>query len=516
MSVVNRITTGVFSTWANFFITAATSLVLAPFLVHRLGNDGYGLWSLYMAFTGYFTLIDFGVSPAIVRYASKYAAIEDGEAEHRILATGLVFFALASVVVMAIVAGATLGYASLFPEPGVPLPIARATFLLVGLDFALNLPFSVFQGVLLGHQRYLALQGINIVVRLLRFGLVLALMSEGPGGLVLLAAVFLSTSLLRDAGLYRAATRSLGAPIRLKNFRKAAVRDLLDYSVPAFVISISIRLMAYTDSMVIGYAIGVGAITYYALAASLVDYVQEIGWGLAGVLVPVVSGHEALDQVGPIRKRYLQFTRYCVFLMTPIVAISFVLGRSFFIRWVGPDYALSADILAILVSGMAVFVILMPAQAVLKGMSRHRYLARLLVVEAVLNLVLSLYLARDYGVVGVALGTLIPRLAVSGVVLPVIMLRLLDIPFLGFLRAGFLPALPGAGTLLLLAWLTQPLVARDLGWGGMVLVGACFAGAFGLVTLALGTSRVERRWLTARVLRAGRALRRAAGSPPPR
>ena len=109
MSVVNRITTGVLSTWANFIITAATSLILAPFLVHQLGNDGYGLWSLYMAFTGYFTLIDFGVSPAIVRYSSKYAAPGDEAAEQEILATGLGFFSVAALLVMVVVLGAAVG-----------------------------------------------------------------------------------------------------------------------------------------------------------------------------------------------------------------------------------------------------------------------------------------------------------------------------------------------------------------------------------------------------------------------
>ncbi len=509
MSVVNRIVTGIFSTWANFLVTAATSLVLAPFLVHRLGNEGYGLWSLYMAFTGYFTLIDFGVSPAIVRYTSRFAAIEDRRAEQRILATGLVFFALAAIVVLGLVLGATAFYEVLFPVPEIELSIARLTFLLVGVDFAINLPFSVFQGVLLGHQRYLSLQGLNITVRLLRFGLVLTLMPEGSEGLVLLAGVFLCTSVLRDAGLYRAATRSLGRPVRLGNFERSAVRTLLDYSVPAFVISISIRLMAYTDSLVIGYMIGVGAITYYALAASLVDYVQEIGWGLAGVLVPVVSGHEARAEMGPIRERYLQFTRYCVFLMTPVVGISLFLGRPFFVRWVGPDYALSADILAILVVGMAVFVVLMPAQAVLKGMSRHGFLARLMVTEAVLNLGLSLFLAPKYGVVGVALGTLVPRVVVSGFVLPGFMLRLLDIPVSRFVQQGFLPAVPGMAVLAAVMWMVRSLARQHLGWGAMIVTGIAFVLLFGLTTLVLGTTREERTWLADRARRIWDVLRRS-------
>jgi O-antigen/teichoic acid export membrane protein len=513
MSAPNRILTGIFSTWASFLLTATTSLVMTPFLVHRLGNTGYGLWSLYMAITGYFTLLDFGVSPAIVRYTSRYQALGDGVAERRILVTGLAFFTAASAVVLSITGLGAAFYDRLFPPlSGIPLPVARATFLLVGLDFALTLPFAVFQGILLGHQQYLALNGLNIMLRLTRFGLVLALVGEGPAGLVTVASIFFLTGLGRDLGLFRAARRALGGPLRLVDFRRDALGDLLGYSLPAFVIAIALRVMAYTDSLVIGYAIGVGAVTYFALAASLVDYVQEIGWGLAGVLVPVVSGHEARGELAPVRARFLQFTRYCVWLMAPILAISMLLGRPFFTRWVGPDYVASAPILTLLMAAMAVYVVQMPGQAVLKGMSLHRRLAWFMALEALLNFVLSVILARRLGVVGVALGTLIPRVVIEGLLLPGYLLRVLELRIGHYLREGFLPVLPGAAGLALLSLAARRVLEPAPGWGMMVVTGLVYVATFAALTLALGATPEERAWVAARSAGLLARVRRLAGA----
>jgi O-antigen/teichoic acid export membrane protein len=40
---------------------AAVGLVLVAYIVNRLGAEGYGLWSVVAAFTGYAALFDVGV-----------------------------------------------------------------------------------------------------------------------------------------------------------------------------------------------------------------------------------------------------------------------------------------------------------------------------------------------------------------------------------------------------------------------------------------------------------------------
>jgi O-antigen/teichoic acid export membrane protein len=91
---------------------------------------------------------------------------------------------------------------------------------------------------------------------------------------------------------------------------------------------------------------------------------------------------------------------------------------------------------------------------ILLGMGRHRTLAAVLLLEGGINVVLSILLSRQFGIVGVALGTAIPLTVTSVLFLPRHVCRELDIPLSTFLgQAYVLPlalCVPLAGALLLM------------------------------------------------------------------
>lgn len=498
----------IFSSWVTFGVSALTALVMTPVLVERLGSAGYGLWSLYMSLTGYFALLDFGISPAVVRYTSAYAARGELNTLRRLLGSALTLFSLAAAGLLAIVAAAALGYAWIFPDLSgkVSLDAGRLTFVLVSLDFALSLPCAVFQGVLLGLQRWVLSNALGLAVRLLRFALVLALVGRGDEGLVQVAWIFTLTGILRSLGLFGLASQVLGWTPLPGKLERPVVIELLSYSVPAFVLACSLRVISYTDALVIGYQLGVESITPFALAVSLVDYVQELGWGLTGVLVPVVSGLEAQGQAEPIRTRFLEFTRYSVWLMIGVSGAAWVCAEPFFALWVGPAASESPRLLGYLLAAMAIYVLMMPGQAVLKGMGRHQWLAVLFGVEALLNLGLSLWWAKQWGLVGVALGTLVPRALVGGFGLLLHVVKVLELPLRRWLKEGLLPGLlPALAVFLWALGARSWLDGRVLGWPSLFLLGGCCALLSLFAVLGLGLRGVERaslaKALRARVLR---------------
>ena len=53
----------IFSNWASYLVTAVVGFFLAPYVVHQLGNTGYGLWTLVLSLTGYFGLLTLASVP---------------------------------------------------------------------------------------------------------------------------------------------------------------------------------------------------------------------------------------------------------------------------------------------------------------------------------------------------------------------------------------------------------------------------------------------------------------------
>jgi O-antigen/teichoic acid export membrane protein len=102
--------------------------------------------------------------------------------------------------------------------------------------------------------------------------------------------------------------------------------------------------------------------------------------------------------------------------MLPILVTFVVRGVTFIGLWMGPEYAApSGAVLTILAiargpgSGYQVCV------STLMGLNRHRGLVPITLLEATANVALSLALVGPLGISGVALGTLIPRLFVTGI-----------------------------------------------------------------------------------------------------
>src|SRR5437899_201013 len=63
--------------------------VVAPFLVHRLGQTIYGLWILIASLTGYFSVLDLGIGGSVGRQLAFFRAKNDERGVNSIFSTAL-------------------------------------------------------------------------------------------------------------------------------------------------------------------------------------------------------------------------------------------------------------------------------------------------------------------------------------------------------------------------------------------------------------------------------------------
>src|ERR1044071_6577994 len=78
-----RIFRNVCSNWASYLTTAVAGFILTPFILHSLGNTGYGLWTLILSLTGYFGLLDLGIRSSVGRFVGRHVALNDEENVNR-------------------------------------------------------------------------------------------------------------------------------------------------------------------------------------------------------------------------------------------------------------------------------------------------------------------------------------------------------------------------------------------------------------------------------------------------
>jgi O-antigen/teichoic acid export membrane protein len=89
MNLVSRAVANVASSWLKLAVQFGVAFVVSPFMLHKLGDNAFGVWVLIISLTGYLGFFDFGVRACIGRYVGRFAATGDVEQLQKFVNTSL-------------------------------------------------------------------------------------------------------------------------------------------------------------------------------------------------------------------------------------------------------------------------------------------------------------------------------------------------------------------------------------------------------------------------------------------
>src|ERR1700721_1557652 len=118
--------------WSALGVNVLVGIFLSPYILHRLGDDAFGLWILIFSVTGYYGLFDLGIRSSIVRYVAKYSATDEHEELNRLVNTAMLSYTVIGVLAMLITLIATYYVDSIFRIPAEFLVTARWLLFMVG------------------------------------------------------------------------------------------------------------------------------------------------------------------------------------------------------------------------------------------------------------------------------------------------------------------------------------------------------------------------------------------------
>ncbi|HET9327238.1 MAG TPA: oligosaccharide flippase family protein [Candidatus Eisenbacteria bacterium] len=490
-----RVARNAVSNYVKFFGFGVVSFLLTPLMVGVLGKDGYGLWVTLFALTGYFGLVDQGLRPSLVRYVSKERAANDHDALSRTMTSALLLYTLAGLVVLA----GTLVVAQGFPQwvhlQPHQVEDARSTILLAGVSLAIGFPFGVFGAALSGLQRYDVANALGLVVLVVR-AVAFAIALNMGAGLVELAWIALASNLLGHL-MSMIAVRRLMPEARFgrRFIDRAHLRRIGSYSSYAFVAAVAASLAFKTDALVITAFLGTALVTPFAIAAGLIDNARTLVTSATWVLTPTASELDTLGEKAKLHTMLVHATKVSVLICWPALFALMLFGDNLIATWMPKEsFPDAARVLVILAIPTLVALPQSAATSLLFGVSRHRGVVLLALLNSVLNLGLSILWVRSLKLDGVALGTAVPLFLIGGVATAIYAVRALEMPFGRYAWEGF--AKPGLASLAFLA----PAIAiqsiwHPMGWGPLLSAMTVSWLIFAAFTWRFGFTRSERaRW----------------------
>jgi len=452
----------ILANWSGLAISTLVSFLLAPFILHKLGDTGYGVWMLALSLTGYLGLLDLGIRSSVVRYVAKYKASSDYKSFNDVVNTSLVAYSLAGLLSLGIGLFLGLSSSSLFNIPADLHDQALWVIVLISFSMALGFGTGVFGSILLGIERFDLLNIAITLGNLVRAALVLVILPIKPTLAMLGLTSAVSSLLSFFLIVYFAFSREPNLRINLKLANPKTARAILNYGFFSFLIIIATRISYYSDNTVIGIFGSPQEITYFAIGAIGVEFLRRIVNSLTSVIMPVASGLEAQGSKESLARLLTLGTKYSFLIILPASVILLIMGKTLLGVWMGPPYAEKSYIILVVllipqIYGLSQF----STEEVLLGTARHRFFSLVVVAEALSNLILSIILIKPYGILGVALGTSVPALLFRVLFSSIFVRKITGYSFWKYLRESLLSPLAIAVPVTLAAILLEKFLRAE-------------------------------------------------------
>jgi len=442
MAGKKRFAVNVMMNWVAVAVGMVVPFFLTPFVVRHLGTDAYGVWILAVSTVSYLGLLDLGLRSAIIRFVSK-ANAEGNMQQARSAINAALWF---RVLIASAVGLISLGLAAVFPRLfRVPAGMERAaqiTVLLCALGVAITLLSGVFGGVLSAINRFDVLSSIVVGQTLARAIGVLFILNHG-GGLVQLAVwEFVVIALAGFATLGAAFYLFPAARTRLHKPQIETLKKIWSYSFITFIIVVAAQIIFYSDNMVVGAFLSVEVVAFYSIGGSLAMYSGQVSTAMGQTFIPLASGMDATGRSNDLKKLLIRGTQALLALALPINVALVLRGKTFINLWMGHQGAnfgaISGTVLQILMISQFFTIANSTAAQISFGIEKHKAMAKVSVVEALLNLGLSIALVKTIGIYGVAWGTSIAMAIVHLAFWPANVHKMLGIRPLTYIWQGWI------------------------------------------------------------------------------
>jgi len=392
-------------------LAIGVSVVSVPLTIGYLGGERYGAWVTIVSVITFLSITDFGLASSLTNALGKAQAEDAHAVGQRLVSSAL--FMLSLIAVAVLIAGNVLApriAALLFPNLQSPLArVEIAPAIMIALSiFALNLPLIVSSRVLAAYQESALTNFWNMAGSVGNLAALLLVIWFRGGLPWLVFGCFgfgLAANLACAAWLF--GFRKPWLRPNLAGIDSGFVRTLFSDGWKFFVIGIGWMVNWQTDNMVIAHFLGAAQVTPYAVTFSLFAIATGLQTLAYPNLWPAYTEAYAQRDYEWIRKTLRSNFKFSFFTTAAIIALLTIFGGEIIRLWAGvaavPPFSVIVwmALWRLMLSTLLVGSCLLNATGHLKGMTVYG------TVTAVLNLMLSILLAKIYCITGVIAATVI-------------------------------------------------------------------------------------------------------------
>jgi O-antigen/teichoic acid export membrane protein len=302
-------------------LNMALRLVMFRMLYRYLTQEQFGFWSVLWTVFGYGILLDFGFGFAAEKRVAQLSATGEWDHLSRVLSTIFFLYVFVGLFMILAIFAFSQPLIDFFHVSSVNRESFRWLLIIFFCGMGVTFPLGMFPGMLTGLQRIALVNSLFFIGLVCNFvGLCAAV--HFHWSMLVLVSLGIMGGIIPTALAAFFALRSMPqVKIRLRNFSFGMIRETTQFSLFAYVITVSNILLAKTDQLVISGALAVSAVAIYQAGAKVGETFNTFAGMLPSTFSPAAAHLHAKGDKAFLRELLIHGTRASVMVATPVYFI---------------------------------------------------------------------------------------------------------------------------------------------------------------------------------------------------
>jgi len=427
---------GTLLTYLQLVISTIISLIYTPVMLKLLGQTEYGLYNIAATVVSYVNLLNMGFASSYVRFYSRSKAKNDVEDIKK--TNGLFLIVFIIIGVLALIAGLTIAaFAELIFSDGLSsgeYVIVKKIVVILSISTAYNLGTSLFSSIITAHEEFVFLKTVNLIKTVMSPTLIWILLLNGYKS-IMMASVTSILIIISDTFYVVYALKKLQVKFSFRNLNKDALIEISTFSGFIALNSIVDQINWSVDKVILGRFWGARYTAIYSVAAQINNIYMQLSTGVSNVFIPRINRLVAEKKSDEeITDLFIKIGRLQTIVLLPVILGFIFLGKQFVMIWTPNGYE-DAYYIALLLMGPATIPYIQNAGVSIQtAKNKHQFRAVLYTFMAVINLVISVVLCRQFGGIGCAFGTAVSIIVANIVIMNIYYHKKLKINIIRFWR----------------------------------------------------------------------------------
>jgi O-antigen/teichoic acid export membrane protein len=407
----NSLKKNIIANFAGTIWQALIGLIFVPVYIHSIGMESYGLIGIYGTLQIIFGLLDVGLGSTLTREMARLSVLSNKEQERRNLVRTLeiVYWSIAVFVgIMIISLSPFLSHQ--WVKPGTLSPnIINHAFMLMGLSTIFQMPIGFYSGGLMGLQKQIMLNIINVCMGTLRsVGAVLVLWFVSPTIQSFLIWQVL-ISMIHAFFVVVFFWKSLPQSEKKAIFQKQLLKGVWKFTAGMSGISILGVILTQLDKIILSKILPLEIFGYYMLASVVAMSLARLFTPIFFSFFPRYTQLVSINDTIGLTQLYHKSSQFISVLILPVAIVIAFFSYEIMLLWT--QNAETAEkthlIISIMICGTAFNGIMNPPYALQLAFGWTSLPMYANLVSVIILVPLIIYLALTFGAIGGAIAWLV-------------------------------------------------------------------------------------------------------------